>query len=80
MNLQAKKYKKNPRKEPPLQVGHASSTNAPSLPLSNTIWIYECFFCSKKNKPSILLTGIQTYRGSINGAKLEISFEEAGKK
>jgi len=34
----------------------------------------------EKTNQVFLLTGIQTYRGSINGAKLEISFEEAGKK
>jgi hypothetical protein len=33
-----------------------------------------------KQNECAFVTGIQTYRGSINGDKLETSFEEAGKK
>lgn len=76
-----------------MQVGHALSTNTllssnvSLIPLSLPDIIWTCYMpktfprTPRQRVPALaLLTEIQTYKGSINGAKLEISFEEAGKK
>lgn len=40
----------------------------------------ERFSVQRKETKYAYVTGIQTYRGSISGDKLDTSFEEAGKK